>query len=514
MRSPQPSPKLSVSPATPRERARALVAGLSDAQIAAYLASRTSERTPPLADFVSHCLIVAKEGETESGLVPFTLWPAQREALAVVEREPFLVWPKGRQIGATWLELAAMLHAGTVAGNRLFNIARQSDEYAQDGIRRLLILAGYDPNSDPPNLRVLPESTMPEAWRPQIVGKTTRSLTFANGSRFKAKTATRSIARGDAAYWTLCDEYAFWPWPEKQLAALEHGASRVHVVSTGDGEGDAFHKLYQTAARAQGKWRPHFTSAAADPRRDAEWFRQNVDEAASPDLARRELARSVEDVFRPASGNYFARFSAATHVREFAIVANWPLTYGVDFGFVHPVCLLLQQSPAGQPFVVGEYLPEEVPSPEFAAGIVAYQRQLLAEEGVDLATEPGPMYCDPAGKARNMQTSRSEFDVMLSAGFRPRGVTSSLRDGCDLLMTSIAHAHTPLVVHPRCTKLIRALTQMPPDSRQPDVYLQSHPVFSHPLDALRYWFVNTRGAAREEFVPPPVSRPSPLTRTF
>lgn len=333
--------------------------------------------TPPLAEFVRSCLIIEKEGESGTGLIPFTLWAEQEAALEVVQREPFLVWPKGRQIGATWLELAAMLHAARFGGNRLMNIARQSDEYAQDGIRRVLILAGYDPNSDPPNLRVLPESPMPEAWRPKIVAKTTRSLTLANGSRFEAKTATRSIARGDAAYWTLCDEYAFWPWPEKQLAALEHGASRVHVVSTGENEEDAFHQLYIVAVRGQGKWRPHFTSASADPRRDAEWFRINVDEAASPDLARRELARSVEDVFRPATGNYFKRFSRETHVREFSLVPDWPVTYGVDFGFVHPVCLWIQTAPSGQPFVFAEYLPEEIPTPEFAEGIKATEADVL-----------------------------------------------------------------------------------------------------------------------------------------
>lgn len=458
--------------------------------------------TPPLAEFVRSCLIIEKEGESGTGLIPFTLWAEQEAALEVVEREPFLVWPKGRQIGATWLELAAMLHAARFGGNRLMNIARQSDEYAQDGIRRVLILAGYDPNSDPPNLRVLPESPMPEAWRPKIVAKTTRSLTLANGSRFEAKTATRSIARGDAAYWTLCDEYAFWPWPEKQLAALEHGAAKVHVVSTGEGEEDAFHNLYKVAVRGQGKWRPHFTSASADPRRDAEWFRINVDEAASPDLARRELARSVEDVFRPATGNYFKRFSRETHVLEFSLVQDWPVTYGVDFGFVHPVCLWIQTAPSGQPFVFAEYLPEEIPTPEFAEGIKATEVDVLREEGVAKLAHVGNMYCDPAGKARNMQTSRSEFDAMVAAGFRPYGVQSSTRDGCDLLNNSIAHKDIPLVVHPRCVKLIRALTQMPPDKSQPDVYLQSHPVFSHPVDALRYWLVNNRGP-RQEFTPPP-----------
>ena len=150
-------------------------------------------------------------------------------------------------------------------------------------------------------------------------------------------------------------------------------------------------------------------------------------------------------------------------MREFTITPNWPSSYGVDFGFVRPFCLLIQVSPAGQPFVFGEYAPEEVPSPEFAQGILRYQQELFASEGVEMALPMGPMYSDPAGKARNMQTSRSEFDVMVAAGFRPFGVPSSVRDGCDLMINSVAHPDIPLIVHPRCVKLIRALTQMPPD---------------------------------------------------
>lgn len=458
---------------------------------------------PSLADFVRHCLIVEKETGT---LIPFDLWPEQEHALEAIEREPFLVWPKGRQIGATWLELAGMFHAGSFWGHRLFPIARQSEEYAEDAIRRLLILAGYDPNSEPPNMRILPESPMPEEWRPRIVGKRAKSLSLANGSQYKALTATRSIARGDAAYWTLADEYAFWQWPEKQLAALEHGAARVHVVSTGEGEEDAFHKLYQAAVRGKGKWRPHFTPASADPRRDAEWFRVNVDEAADQDLARRELARTVEDVFRPVEGNYFKRFSRERNVARFELVANWPVSYGVDFGFVRPFCVWVQLSPSGQPFVVAEHGPTEVPTREFASGIRRTENELLAEEGVDLVIPMGAMYADPAGKARNAQTAQSDFDVMREAGFGPVGQPSGIRDGCVLMMDSIAHPEIPLVVHERCTQLIRALSQMPPDKTAPDIYAQKHPVFSHPLDALRYWFVNHRRPAASDWEAPKAGR--------
>ena len=64
-----------------------------------------------------------------------------------------------------------MLWAGTFFGHRLFPIARQSDEYAREAITRLLILAGYDPTSEPGNLRVLAESPLPQALATQDLGQ-------------------------------------------------------------------------------------------------------------------------------------------------------------------------------------------------------------------------------------------------------------------------------------------------------------------------------------------------------
>ena len=208
-------------------RARAVAARLTDEQVVALVGNWRPVKVPPLPEFVRHCLIVEKES---GKLIPFEPWPAQEEALAVIEAAEKLVVPKGRQVGITWLELAAMLWAGTFHSNRLFPIARQSDEYAREAIWRLLILAGYDPSSDPARLRVLAESPLPAAWRARIAGRTRRELRLANGSSYRALTATQPIARGLAAYWGLADEFAFWPWPARQLAAMESGCARLHVV--------------------------------------------------------------------------------------------------------------------------------------------------------------------------------------------------------------------------------------------------------------------------------------------
>lgn len=495
--------KLKRPPPELLKRTERLIARMPDAQVMRELASRSesdllitgnwrSTGAPPVDEFAASCLIVEKEGETDSGLVTFDLWDAQREALEVIVREDFLALPKGRQVGVTWLELMAMLHAGTFWGHRLFNIARQSEKDARGAITRLLILAGYDPNSDPPHMQVLPNSPREmDDWRPTIVSKTLTSLTFENGSHFQAKTATRHIARGDAVYWALCDEYAFWPWPERQLAALEHGAHRVHVPSTGDGDSDAFAKLCEVAQRGKSKWRVHFIPATADPRRDEEWFRQNVDEAPDPDLANRELARDITDVFRPREGAFFKCFKRAQNVREFDVVPGWATETCVDWGLAHPAALFLQISPSGQPFVFDEYSPTEIRTTDFGQGILARLAQYR------LGSRMRGPFSDPAGRSRNTQTKRSEFDVFRDLGMRCEGKPSKVNDGVTLMMESlgdevgvaIEDTQKRLIVHPRCAGLIAALANVQPHRNDDNIYDTDHKVYSHPLDAMRYWHV-------------------------
>ncbi len=471
-----------------RARARALVRRRGDAEVVALVGNWRPVRVPPLAEFVRHTLIVEKE---TGKLIPFALWPAQEEALAVIEQAEKLVVPKGRQVGITWLELAAMLWAGTFHGHRLFPVARQSDEYAREAITRLLILAGYDPTSEPGNLRTLPQSPLPHQWRPVIGGKTRRELRLANGSSYRALTATQPIARGLAAYWGLADEYAFWPWPARQLQAMESGCARLHVVSTGNGEGDAFAALYENAIAGRGEYRTLFISSSADPRRDARWYQRNVEEAADPESARREHARTPEDAFRSPEGVFFKRYSRERHVKEIAIVANWETVRAIDFGYRHPAVLWAQRSPAGQLFIVDELLGENLTTPELVEQIKA------REASYRLAVPVTASYCDPAGKGVNCQTAESEFEILQAAGLDPVGKPSGVRDGCVRIMDALADPEQPLVIASRCVGLIRALSQVKPAANRSEIYDTDHEIHSHVLDALRYLLVNLPQAGGE-----------------
>jgi hypothetical protein len=275
-------------------------------------------------------------------------------------------------------------------------------------------------------------------------------------------------------------------------------------VSTGNGDDDAFAQLYQNAAAGRGAYKTLFVPSTADPRRDREWYRLNVEEAADPDSARREHARCAEDAFRSPGGNYFKRFSRERHVKDISIVDNWRTYRGVDFGIRRSACLWAQVSPSGQLFIVDELLPQNTPTPEFARLIKE------REASFKLVEEPLCSYCDPAGRAANMQTAESEFDKFACEQLRPVGKPSSVRDGCVRIMDLLADEQLPLVVASRCEGLIRALAQVKPHRSKPETYNTDHPIFSHPLDALRYLLVNDVLAPNLNIVSGNEDGPSPL----
>ena len=321
--------------------------------------------------------------------------------------------PKGRQVGITWLELAAMLWAGTFFSHRLFPIARQSDEYAREAITRLLILAGYDPTSEPGKLRVLPESPLPRQWRPRISGKTRRELQL--GQRL-------GLSRPDR-------DPAHRPWSggllgagrRVRLLALAGPPAGGHGVGlcpaahrlTGNGADDAFAALYENAAAGRGAYRTLFIGSDADPRRNEEWYRTQRHRGGRS-RERPARTRPLRRRCLPLSGGRFLQALPGRAPRHGSCDrGNWQTWRAIDFGYRHPACLWAQRSPAGQLFIVDELLPENTTTPEFVA-------QIKAREGsFGLAVPVISSFCDPAGKAANVQTAESEFAVFAREGLRP-----------------------------------------------------------------------------------------------
>lgn len=198
-------------------RAMGITTDEQAAPLAGKLSVVSAKATPELA-FIESLSI---EDKVSGGLIPFTLWPFQREAVGTLNAEDRVFVLKARQLGLTWLVLAHLLYMGTFWGNRLFLIASQSGSDAIDALHRIRIM--YLSLADPPV---------------SLVVDNTEQIVLSNGSRFESMKATKRARRSKAAYAGFADEFAFWEWPDEQLNALDSACERLYAVTTGNGPGD------------------------------------------------------------------------------------------------------------------------------------------------------------------------------------------------------------------------------------------------------------------------------------
>jgi len=194
------------------------------------------------------------------------------------------------------------------------------------------------------------------------------------------------------------------------------------------------------------------------------------------------------------AGAYFSLFTRDDeHVQDVKPVPSWKTYRSLDFGYHHPACVWVQESPAGQPFVVAELVPAfREPSAKMRTGKFV---DAILETEMKLGLHAVATFGDPAGRGVNSATGESEVDILQRAGIGFTSKASSVRSGCMALLELIGDPDLPLIVSSACPCLVASLTSVPPDRTHPELYDQAQQSpYQHVLDALRYWAVNVADA--------------------
>jgi len=183
----------------------------------------------------------------------------------------------------------------------------------------------------------------------------------------------------------------------------------------------------------------------------------------------------------------FDEFDPPVHVRDVEYNPNLPLYRSMDFGFVNPFVCLWIQVDDGRIMVTNEYVRPRATIESHAREVK--KRTPCSEENV-CAT-----FCDPAGAAANDVTGTSAVRELRSLGIGVRYRKSSILEGIELIRRAIraGDGSSRLVVSPRCERLIEALRcyhYSDSRSRCPSELPEKDGVYDHPIDALRYFFVN------------------------
>ena len=200
---------------------------------------------------------------------------------------------------------------------------------------------------------------------------------------------------------------------------------------------------------------------------------------------------------RPSLENIvFAEFDPDVHVKPIDLDANLPLYRSIDFGYVNPfVCLWIQVARDGTVRVIDEYV-------QSRCLLAANAGEVLARTGVS-EEKVAATFCDPSGGARNAMTGTSEIKELRNCGIRARGRSTRILDGVEKIRASIrgGDGSSSFLVSPRCPRLIEALScyHYPDDPAVPTETPFKDGLYDHPIDALRYFFVNYQPSGRTKY---------------
>ena len=192
---------------------------------------------------------------------------------------------------------------------------------------------------------------------------------------------------------------------------------------------------------------------------------------------------------RPSLENVvFDEFDPAIHVQPVDYDPSLPLYRTLDFGFVNPfVCLWIQVDSTGVVRVIDEYIRSratiDVHAAEIKSRIPGGQEQVAAT------------FCDPAGRSVNDVTGTSAVRELRALGSMVRFRRSGILEGIELIRRAIRDGcgQSTLIISPRCQRLIEAMQcyhYPEPGSAAAGELPLKDGIHDHPIDALRYFFVN------------------------
>ncbi len=197
---------------------------------------------------------------------------------------------------------------------------------------------------------------------------------------------------------------------------------------------------------------------------------------------------------RPSLENaVFGDFDPDIHIRPVDYDPNLPLYRTLDFGFVNPfVCLWIQVDHDGTVRVIDEYVRRQ-------AAVEAHAAELKARTPCP-GERVAATYCDPSGAGRKDPSGASAVRELHSLGIRTKHCRSTILEGIELIRRALrsGDGKSTLVISPNCPRLIEALQCYHyPDA--PGTASSEQPfkdgVYDHPIDALRYFFVNRQHEA-------------------
>lgn len=177
------------------------------------------------------------------GMVPFKLYPFQKRILSEFQADRLTILRKFRQAGCTTLMAAYALWFIIFQDNKKVVILSKGDAEAKGFIERIKLMF----------------AELPSWLKPAATKDNDHTLRLTNGSSIESKASSKNSGRSISASLLILDEAAFIEHIDTIWAAVGPTTStggRVVALSTVNGIGNWFHKMYTQAIEGSNGFHP------------------------------------------------------------------------------------------------------------------------------------------------------------------------------------------------------------------------------------------------------------------
>ena len=173
------------------------------------------------------------------GKIPFQLWQFQEEVVNLFRKNRFSIILKARQLGISSLVAGYALWLMLFHGDKKILVIATKQGVAKNLVTKVRVM----------------HSNLPTWLKGKCIADNKLSLEFANGSSILAEAASPEAGRSEALSLLILDEAAFIDYIDTIWAAaamtLATGGDAI-VLSTPNGVGNLFHKMWQSAEEGTG----------------------------------------------------------------------------------------------------------------------------------------------------------------------------------------------------------------------------------------------------------------------
>jgi Terminase large subunit, T4likevirus-type, N-terminal len=220
----------------------------------------------------------------DKGRTPFVLFDSQVESVDLWLRNRYSLMLKARQLGFSTLVATYAFWLSFFYSDRVIIMLSRTE---RDAVK-LLQKAKY-------GYRFLPEWMR---FRGPPVNMTQTKIEFANESYIESLPSASDPARGESVYLAVVDELAYLPNSEEAWASIEPIADiggRVVALSTANGEGNLFHKLWVGSTTGANRFASLFHPWWSNGR-DQAWYDEKKSDLPEWQMAQ-EYPDNPEDAF-------------------------------------------------------------------------------------------------------------------------------------------------------------------------------------------------------------------------